>query len=165
MLMITPSLSLVVYPSAIFEQLARNATHLALAVQRRRVWGRDSPRTGPHTLCLRLGCESGTGESVSGPSRVLTGGHEAHLLGDRHGVVADALVMPSHQRQLYRPHQGHVVGTGGIDGKNVPEQPLLELVDDGSRSAKALIATRICTAAWRPSRSTMWREVASSGSG
>ena len=47
--------SSLVYPSAMFGQLARNATKISWARQRRSVWGRDSPRTGPHTSASVLG--------------------------------------------------------------------------------------------------------------
>ena len=130
----------------------------------RRVRGRELPPSRPHALrrCSR---------SLSPPdpplTTVLAGHHEVHLLGDRHRVVTDALVVARDQRELHRgveraarrarapPSTSSTWRKSRFSSSSmVSSMSASAAAHDGSRSAKALTATRSCTTTWRPSRST-----------
>ena len=96
----------------------------------------------------------------------LAGGDEVHLLGDRHRVVADALVVAGDQRELHRgveaesssrrPRRARARGGAArrSSSSSVSSMSASAAADDGSRSTKAFTATRSCSVTWRPMRST-----------
>ena len=77
----------------------------------RRVRGRELPPSRPHALRQVAGQGRASAGSPPDPplTGVLAGHHEVHLLGDRHRVVADALVVARDERELHRVVQRAVV--------------------------------------------------------